>query len=234
MGSLMFEMNKFIYSEETGSKVLLDCMDLLKNKSRLPFSGFEGDQTLITVIDKLLEEHAENCDGTDQQEWDLLYILLDVLVAEYHVRSAAPKKVLELGCTNGVMSYHLAYLLGKLHPESLLFSVSNVIGNESGNQWLDRICRVEELPQIAFAAVDYGDTNLKDANFDVTIINGSILMGSEKQIVQEAKRVTAKGGIVICFAIDQPLLEGAFQLVFSQTEKYTLDSAGSILVGRLL
>ncbi len=153
------------------------------------------------------------------------YTMVDAIVTAEHIKTAEPKKVLELGCVRGILSYHLATIMGKLHPESLLYGINNTIGNESENLWLDYIMQVEELPRIAFAAVDYEDTQLGKEQFDITILNECEQMEETKKIVEEAIRVTksmeeiglnhkpkrkpngitkADGGKIICLTNHQP------------------------------
>lgn len=230
MNNFVYENDQFIYNTITEKKILLDCNNFFGNKSRVPFHTLSDGPTVPKMILDLLAWHSEYSDGTNQQNWGIYYTLIDVLVTSYHVKSSSPKKILELGCSNGIMSYHLATILGKLHPQSLLYSVANTIGNESNLQWLDFISRIEEMPQLAFAATDYETTNLKDNNFDITIVNGSVPIDQPDQVLAEAWQVTKDDGYVICYAENQPLLESVFQLLFPEREEYFFTYQGKVLV----
>lgn len=230
MNSFVYENNQFIYTDESGRKILLDCNKYLENKSRIPFHSVNDSLTVSKLIFDLLSRHSQAFDGHEYAEWGIYYALVDVLVTAYHVKSSLPKKLLEIGCTDGIMSYHLGTVLGKLHPQSLLYSVANTIGNESNNQWLDYISLVEEMPQVAFAATDYESTNLQDNNFDIVVINGVNPIERPDLTLKEAYRVLKKDGLLICFVAKQPLLESCFQLLFSKREEYFLNYNGRILV----
>ncbi len=232
MNSFVFENNQFIYIESSKKKILLDCNQYLNNKSRVPFHSMGDTLTIPDLILKLLKEYGQQYEGTDKYILGFYYALMDVLIMAEHIKSSSPKKILEIGCEDSILSYHLATMLGKLHPESLLYSISDNIGNESENHWLHYICQIEKLPQLAFAAVAYEDTNLKDDHFDVVVINGNVLIERPKQVIEEAVRVTKPGGKILCFAKEQPLLEAMFQLLLPKVEKYTLDYENCILVAQ--
>lgn len=234
MNNFAFENHRFVYTNTNGKKVLLDCRDYLYNKSRVPFHSLDGTLTIPDILSNLLEEYSEVYRGTEEYIMGFYYTLLGVLVTAEHIKTSAPKKVMEIGCGTGILSYHLATLLGKLHPQSLLYSISNTIGNESDNQWLDYISQVEELPKIAFAAVDYEELHLRDEHFDITIINVCEQMEQTKQMVEEAIRVTKTGGKIICLAKFQPLLESIFQLLLPENEEYFLNEEIKILVAEKL
>lgn len=230
MNSFAFENNQFVYTDEADRKVLLDCNKYLENLSRVPFHSINDGVTVPGMIFDLLTWHSQTFEGVEEQEWGIYYALIDVMVTAQHVKSSSPKKLLEIGCPDGVMSYHMGTVLGKLHPQSLLYSVADTIGNESNNQWLDYISMIEDMPQLAFAATDYDSTNLKDDNFDIVIINGSSKIDKPDLVIKEAYRVLQNGGLLICFARYQPLLESSFQLLFSEREEYFLNYNGRILV----
>ena len=219
--------------EPSRRKILLDCNQFLYNKSRVPFHSLDDTPTISDIILGLLDEYGNLYEGTDQYILGFYYTLINVLITAEHIKSSKPKKILEIGCQNGVLSYHLASMLGKLHPESLLYGISDTIGNESENLWLDYICRIESLPQLAFAAVDYDNTNLRDEHFDVVIINGSEYIENPKQVIEEAVRVTKSEGKIVCFAQEQPLLENMFQLFLNNVEKYTLDYENCVLEAKV-
>lgn len=230
MNNFVYEKNQFIYINSTEKKILLNCNDFIKNKSRVPFHAITNEPTVPNMIFDLLTWHSNYSEHTNQPNYGIYYALIDVLVTAYHVKSSAPKKVLELGCANGLMSHHLATILGMLHPDSLLYSVADSIGNESNNQWLDFISEIYEMPRLGFLATDYDDTNLNENHFDITIINGSVPIPSPDKVLTEAWRVTKNGGFLICYAENQPLLESAFQLFFPKREEYFFDFSTKILV----
>lgn len=232
MNNFVMENNQFIYMDASGKKVVLDCRDCLQNKSRVPFYGEDGIPTIPSILLNLVKKYNDMYEGTKEHIMGFYYALLSALVTAEHIKGAEPKNVLELGCEKGILSYHLASILGKLHPQSLLYCISNTIGNESGNQWLDYISQVEELPKIAFAAVDYEDFHLRDEHFDITIINECEQMEQTKKIIEEAIRVTKPNGKLICLAKYQPFLESVFKLMLPENEEYFFGEEIKILVGK--
>lgn len=230
MNNFVYENRQFVYIEPSTRKVLLDCNRFMENKSRVPLHSVADKHTIPDIILGLMEEYQETVNTTEEAILGFYYTMIDVLMVSEHIKSSSPKKVLELGCQNGVLSYHLATLLGKLHPNSLLYSVTNTIGNESENLWLNYISQVEELPKLGFAAADYEETHLKDEYFDVVILNGSVPMEQPRQVVEEAIRMTKPGGKIICLAWKQPLLEASFQMLLPEGQKYTIDYESSVWI----
>lgn len=228
MSSITVEGNQFLFQNEKKQVVLLDVKDFMANKSRLPMHTLTGDLTIPGLLSDLKEKHKSIGEGTDESEFSAL--LLDILLTSYFIRSSAPLKVLEIGSVSGVLSYHLAALLGKLNRESRLCCVSNVIGNESANHWLDRISMVEQLPNLSMVAADYEDTQLRTDHFDIVILNGTTGFEKPYETIREAERLVKKGGILLCHAKDAPLLESNFKLIFSQREEYEILPQETILV----
>lgn len=234
MGTIVFENNTFIYASGKQKTVLLDCTDFLSNKSRLPLHSYSDDLTLPELILKLTERNERLCAGTGEERLALSNLLLDVLVSSCLIKTAFPVNALEIGSVSGVISYHLATLLGKFHPDSLLCCVSDSIGNESENQWLDRIILVEEPPRLSFLAADYHDTHLQENSFDLIVINGSITYEDPNAVLCEAERLIKNNGTIICCSDNFPLLEHIFKTKFPNRMAYPLPGHINIMRTQLL
>ncbi len=76
------------------------------------------------------------------------YLTLNALISSELIKSSAPIKVAEFGCTNGEISYNLAEIIGRVNPKSLLCLISDTIGNDSSNSCLDAITQAEQLPNL--------------------------------------------------------------------------------------
>lgn len=229
MGKITIENNVFIYSEADWKKVLLDCTDLMANKSRIPMHSFDGDLTIPALILNMMKEHEHLSQGKNDS---LEYLLMDVVLISYLIQSPLPVKVLELGCVNGILSYHLATILGKFNKESLLCCVCDVIGNRSDNQWLDRISLVDGMPELSLVVADYDNTQLAKNNFDIVIINGTTDFNDPYKLIKEAEGFLKENGMLICYSDNQPLLESSFQLIFPEREDYTLNPRAGIMIAR--
>ena len=129
MNSFLFKENRFVYSGEFGETVLIDFNKYLENFSRVPFHNINDGPSLPGYIMDLQNWH-KSLDMEEQKMYQY-YTLIDVLLTAYHVKSSDPKKVLVIGCQDGILCYHLGFLLGRLHPESLMYCVSNTNGNNS-------------------------------------------------------------------------------------------------------
>ena len=106
------------------------------------------------------------------------------------------------------MSFHLAYLMGQYNRKSLLCGICDSIGNESGNQWLDRVSLVQEPPELAFSVMDYDEKLIQEKSFDLVIINGREQFREPQAVVENAFRVLKDAGAVLCYEKEQPILTG--------------------------
>lgn len=231
MSSLDMQNNKFVYTNHLESRVLIDFSDYLSNKSRIPLHSSEV--TVSKIINNLMKEHDIISAGTLQYDLAEYYLAMDALVTAFLLKRAEAVKVLELGCTNGILSYHLASLLGVFNEKSMLCGVCNAIGNESGNRWLDIVTKVAELPDLSLVVSDYDNTNLQEKSYDIVIINGSERFDAPDKVIQEADRVLAKKGMLICYANQQTLLANAFKLFCPEYEEYSFDAFNKVLVYRM-
>lgn len=227
MGRITVENNVFIYREADLKKVLLDVNDFMANKSRIPMHSFDGDLTIPALLLNTMKEHEHLC---REKNDSLEYLLMDVILISRLIQSPLPVKVLELGCVNGVLSYHLATILGKFNKESLLCCVCDVIGNNSNNQWLDRISLVDAAPELSLVAADYDKIQLAKNNFDIVIINGTVDFHEPYRLIKEAESFLKGNGMLICYSDNQPLLESSFRLIFSEREDYVLNPQNCIMV----
>ncbi len=222
-GELCYQDQKFSYEEKGQSRILLDCQDYFANKSRIPMHSFvEENITVPAFLLGLGEHYGELSESTGEEENAEEIQLISVLTAASLIRSALPVKAVELGCTSGVLSYYLAKILGTFNPESILCCVTDVIGNSSKNGWLDRISLADNPPSLSMLASDYDDTQLESGYFDLVVINGTRSFENPDGVIREAKRLARKGGLILAYCCDSPLLESCFFLHFPERKEYHL------------
>lgn len=229
MNKIIMEEGIFFYCSTDQRTALLDCNDFISNNSRIAMHGYPEDLTISKLIIELFEQNSSLSAGTGEETLAVGNTLLDVLMAANLCKTALPIKVLEIGAVSGVVSYHLAYMLGKFHPESKLCCVCDTIGNDSGNQWLDRISLIKEPPGLSFLVADYEDTQLQDNSFDITVLNGTVDFMKPLEVIQEARRLTKDRGIVICYSTGGQLLESSFKSCFTQRTEYPLSENCNIM-----
>lgn len=228
MKTVTCEDGNFVFIDDNRRKVLLDISHFMLNRSRYPmqYLSDEGDD-IPGLILQLKERHLEiNADGADEV---FPYFLLDIIVTSHLIRTSVPLKVLEIGAVNGTLSYHLATLMGKLNPESLLCCVSSEIGNSSGNHWLDRVSMVEEPPNLSLLVSDYEATQLETNHFDIVVLNGAVPIDKPCETIREAQRLVKKNGVLLCHVKDAPFLESCFKLVFPERQEYEISPQEMIL-----
>ncbi len=223
MNTIDLENDTFIYNGKEKHTVLLDCNNFLSNKSRIPMHSLVGDRTVPELILLLID---------NQDPFAMANLLLDILVTSELIKTAFPVKVLEFGAAGGVVSYHLATLLGKFQPESFLCCVSDSIGSESENRWLDHIVLVNEPPKLSLLAGDYDDTHLQESEFDLIVINGSVNYENPQDVIREAERLIKKDGTIICYSVGSLCLKKDFKAFFSQTVEYPISESENIVIAK--
>lgn len=195
--------SRFLYIDKKGERVLLDLADYFANKGRIPFHSDLTDVTIPNIITSLMDKHNEISCGTTQADFLVYYTMLDVMFIREHIKSKYPKRILEAGASNGVLTAHFTEILENLQPESKYYQI-NVRDN------------TEELAS--------ADAEI----FDITIINGSDTVSCYMDIVKEAIRLTAPGGYILCFSEGQTYLSNSFRLFAPGAEEYTLDGKNYI------
>lgn len=232
MKRIIFKNDKFILYDGDEQEILLNSLELMSNKSRIPMQSQTGGDTIPKLIISLAEEHKKISSKTEEAEGigSFAAYLMDILLVPYLFRTSVPLKVAEVGAENGVLSYHLASLMGRLNPESSLCCISNIIGNDSENQWLNRIVMVENPPVLSMLVADYEDTQLASDHFDIVVINGSVRIEKPYDTIREAERLVKKDGVIFCYSKESPLLESCFKLIFADRREYEVIPDEKILI----
>lgn len=206
-----------------GETVLLDCDDLLSNKSRISMCRLpeEGFPTLPEFLGDLLR-NQQRAEGA----YALSFGVIDALLLARLIRSAGPAGVLEYGCGQGELSVHLAKLLGSLHPESSLVCAYDTIEPA----WMERISQVQPLPKLSFLAGDFGALGLRPQGFDLVVINGAAGFEDPFGVLEDACSLVKEDGALLCYTQESPLLESAFKLFFETRQEYVLTPFSSVLL----
>lgn len=229
MNTITLENNAFVYAHGENKTVLLNLSDLFSNKSKIPFSSFEGNFTIPALITNTFQQHLQLVEGTAEETYAMEYLLLDILLVSKIIQSQKPMKVLEIGCTNGLLSFNYASILGKFNQNSSLCCVSDTMGNESGNEWLDKMVLVEESPKFSLLTSDYEETPLAEDYFDMVVINGSVLFEEPYKVIKEAERLVKINGMILCYCESPSALEENFQRVFLERQEYKLYASHNVL-----
>lgn len=223
MASLNVCGARFSYEDPEGETVLLDCGDLLSNKSRIPMHRLPGQnhpiipEILVSLIQK--QQSEEN-------QFALPFGLIDVLLTSRLIRSAKPVKLLEYGSGQGELSAHLAELLGAFREESSLICACDTIEPA----WMERISHIKTPPKLSFLAGDFGELGLQAESFDYIVINGLAEFAAPYEVISDAVRLVKSSGTLICYASGAPLLESTFKLFFEAREEYPISPFDNVML----
>lgn len=213
------ERKKYIYWCEDRSYVLIDLQSLLENKSHVPLlTGNDHNASLPDIVNELMRRH-KTCFG-EQLSAMQECILIDFLAARRLMRSASPLQIVEIGAADGILSFHLASMIGQYNTRSGLCCVSDT---ENG-QWSEKIAKVGKTPEISRVVGAHEHTKLPSDQYDIVILNSNEQFTDMAGVVREAKRLIRSKGIVICLEKKQPLLSQEFKKEFPGIETFEVNS----------
>ena len=232
MSQLKTINSKFTFISDNRQITLIDLEDYLANKSCIPL---HTEEESTETIGSFLSSQLTRCQELFPEANELKlfqYLLFNTLLVRELMKTSAPVKVVEFGCTKGDLSYNLTEAISLFHPKSTLCLISNVIGNNSNNTCLDYITQARALPELSMLYCDYSATNLAKNCFDITILNGDIDFEDPYSVIKEAERITKPGGLLFCCSGDNYLLESAFRLIVPEFEEYDLTLQNKFLTAR--
>lgn len=226
MASMDITEKMAVYNDDENQEhVLLDFTKCLENKSRVSLHKGPGWDIPILpeILAGLYQKERENGDRLC-----LPTLMMDTLVAARLIQTSQPVHVLEYGCKDGRLSWHLAELLGRFHPESSLVCAYHAM-DEDWVKWMEQVYQVKQPPKISFLSGEYGQLQLQKDHFDIIIINGMVNYTEPEQVIREALSLAAEDGMILCYAEESPLLEDIFRLYFEKCEEYVLTQSTKLL-----
>ena len=219
MNSITYEGKCFWYKGSPQNRILIDLRKPMENVSQIPIIEEEGQNVSVYKLINYLQDTHMQIDSLAEDNV-FSYSVLDFLTMRCLMHYCRPVKAVELGAMSGISSFHLGTILGQYDSRSLLCSICNGIGNESGNHWLEYISQMPVSPRLSMLAADYEETLLQEKGFDLVLLHGRDYMEKPKEVIKEAKRLLKPDGTIICYFNNQPELDKAFLQEFPQAEVY--------------
>lgn len=219
--------NQIFYWEGGREKTcLLDCSNLMGNKSSIPMHSIQGEiRTIFDLVEELLNEEIRLERTGEEIEQ---FLLLNLLLIRHLISTSLPLKVLEIGCQDGEISYQFASILGEFHKDSTFYCMSDQMEIE----WLKRMGEIKVLPHLSFLATDYEEALLEKEVFDIVLLNGAIQSKEPYQMIERALSFLKEKGSLIVISQETPFLESSFQLFFKKREEYRFSPTKAVLVGK--
>lgn len=222
--SIELKDTKFVYTGHHEEKILLDCSDFLLNKSRIPLQA-EG----LNILDFLVgSAEKERLNGSDLV---VPALLIDILITSHLIQAARPFHILEYGCLDGQLSFHLAEVIGLFNSKSSLSCLSGGLDSK-WIKWKERIAAVENPPQISFLVGDYNSIPLQQNFFDIILIHNEVKYKDPCQLILRTTQLMTEDGIIICYCDQSSLLEISLKLFFDKTEEYEVTSSKKVILAK--
>lgn len=138
MYNVTIEKFSIVFRDSEGQKhILLDGDHTVRNVSRIPIQIFDNNVTWAEKLVEIQEKYELLSRGTEEHNADAF--LVNCILTNYLVEKVKPAKVVEIGCTSGLLSWSLIQLLHVFHEDSSLCCVTDAIGNCSNDIWLARV-----------------------------------------------------------------------------------------------
>ncbi len=221
---ICLEQRKWIYRCGEKPYELIDLQNLLGNRSHVPLiTGSQHRPSLTDMINKLMRTHKAYFQEqlADLQEC----ILIDFLAVRRLMRSAEPLQIVEIGAADGILSFHLASMVGQYNEESVLCCVSE----REDTQWEENVSKVEKPPKISRRINSLERTGLLSDQYDIVILNSREPFKDIEKVVREAGRLVSSEGILICLEKGIPSLARAFEKSFAKHEIFDVNSETTVL-----
>ena len=231
MDRFALESKKYLFWREEDPEVLLDLCDYFGNFSRLPLWD-QGVGQIANLKDTLSLIHQWHLSLATIEEGELRYYdLLDVLVARALIKipGTKPSRTVEVGAEKGIVSARVGMLLWMFHPDNTFLCLTDKLGNESGNVWVDRISGLSMPSRLRLLVSDLDETDLAADHFDVAIINGTAVFPDIPGMIKETDRITRPGGWIYCFVDQQQELREQFLGVYPGAREYEMGGQKEIL-----
>lgn len=184
----------------------------------------QSHRTIPDLLISLIEHEQKN--GNNRE---IPFGIIDILLASQLMQTSQPVRMLEYGSGQGLLSCHLAELIGAFHEKSTLVCAYDTIEPE----WMERISQVEQLPKVSFFAGDFEDFQLQENFFDIVLVNGMINYTEPYQVISDVVRLAKDDAVIFCYTNDTPFLENIFQLFFEHREEYEINSSSKILMANI-
>ena len=191
---------KFIYSDDESEEILLDLLDPLSNKGRIPFNSGLTSITIPNLITFNMENHEKYCgDNIGLIQYEPYFVLMDVLLIKEHIKNKFPKTIVEYG-NNDVLAAHYENILRHLHPET---------------RYIFRKC-------------DDSLETYDKVYADMIFINGTDIIPNFDHIIDATRKAVHKGIFICAFVIGQKELRDTIHHAFRGGRTYKLNDTAEI------
>ena len=232
MSDIAIEKFSIVFRDNEGIKhILLDGDNTVRNVSRIPLQIFDNNVTWAEKLVEIQEKFELLSRGTE--EHNIGAFLINCLLANYLVEKVGPAKVIEFGCSSGLLSWNLIQLLHVFHEDSSLCCVTDVIGNCSNDTWLARVNDSVNLIHMTLLVSEYDKIMLAQDSFDAVVINGNLGEQLTSSVLRQGLHLLSQQGIMICLINRQA--ERFIEMMDGITKKYErimMDDNRAILVFR--
>ena len=230
MNDIAIEKFSIVFKDNEGQKhILLDGDHTVRNVSRIPLQIFDKNVTWAEKLVDIQEKYELLSRGTEEHNADAF--LINCILTNYLVEKVKPAKVVEIGCTSGLLSWSLIQLLHVFHEESSLCCVTDAIGNCSNGIWLARVNDSANLIHMSLLVSEYDKIFLAQDSFDAVVMNVSLGEKLTPAVLRQGFHLLSQQGIVICLVNRQT--DRFIEMMDSMAKKYeriAIDNSRAIFI----
>jgi len=239
MAKIEYGITGVFYKSDAGERrCILDFLDYYGNLGAVAFHAIDREgnpnvdarHTMPVIVRELFSESNALANAVDNSLDAQSAAITIALVIRQSLLGYRPLKILEIGCNQGLLTSLLVRTAVAVHPSSRVYALSEDLYDD---KFVDIISGLgDSLDNLSLLTTSLQSDMLRDAFFDVTIINGAQLIEAPEEVTENSLRVTRPGGYLVCLTEGDSWLRDCFTALPGSYEEYDIspDNGKSVLV----
>lgn len=208
--------------------VLFNGESAIDNYSLVPLWKFNDCKIAIEYLIDILDQYLTITENTN--EHNLSAFVIGCMVADRIKTLPYHAVVTEIGCSSGCLSYMLAEVMGLFDSKSSVCGVTNIIGNDSGNYWIDYVSMVKKPCKFSMLASDYDDCHLASGESDIVVVNGNEEYENPEVVMLLAFRLLKRDGLLVVHSANSFFERYVGEIIKSNGKRIKIDTKNSIYI----
>ncbi|MCL2100102.1 MAG: class I SAM-dependent methyltransferase [Fibromonadales bacterium] len=211
------------YFSESGEKdkLILSLSGYSENLSKLPIISKLGYETesIFSILNKVAELYG-SLSQIPKSPQSLLCIL-EVIgkLVKMLIQKHRPYNILELGAEQGLLSYFLTYIASEFNEENMVHCVSNTLLNQGWLLFLQEYGNAADSLNLHITSPQ--TLSLQENYFDFCVMNNSENFPNSGDVLNNAIRLLAPGGLLVFVSADGKVIEQKISLEEKQAAQQT-------------
>lgn len=232
--------NKCFFEDYKSNEIQLCNYNFIDNKSKMPLLKLYNDDFYVTLEDNYLDFYknitafialsknelaSEVYDNDD--DFDFLYALY-IIIFSFGIEICTPIKAAAIGCPSEIL-YTCGYIIKSLRTNSSLTVIRHTINADGNNDFFEPVTALEDV-DFNLLIGDYAHTNLKDNNYDLTVIDSRESYDDLESVIKECSRILNPNGKLVFTIYFNPEFEAIVKDVCKDFKEYAVSENIKVIV----